>query len=231
MQLEFIRIELLLRSHTVETFCKHTREAEQVLLDTYDLPILPVLQGWHHHLLTPSDPLEQAGITDLGAMARQKSDRTIARQLRSRPPNASRYLYLRLDTAQPPSTILSALRPLLQERHAQLPVQVDQPESDDVKIGRGIFRRFQHASHSQRKPPFTLPTWLTYLRCYDLHRARPAWSYGQIAQRIYPDQPTRKSTDRVKKALIRVPRLMASAERKDWRAHWPPPSGFLRATE
>lgn len=229
-QLEVLRIEVLLRSHTVETICLHEPDAEQMVLDKYDLPILPVLHGWHHHLLTPNGALGRAGITDLGAMAAETSDETVARWICNMQPRESRYVYLRIDAAQTPSTILTALRPLLRERHAQLPPQITQPESYDVKIGRGIFRRFQHASHSQRKPPFTLQTWLTYLRCYDVHRSKPTLSHGQIAQKIYPDELTSKSTDRVKKALARLPRLMAYAEREDWRAHWPPPSGFLRAS-
>lgn len=106
----------------------------------------------------------------------------------------ARFLGLLIDPAIPPDTVLRAIRPTVEERY-------NTSSSSQVK-----------------KPyPFDLTTWLGYLSCYDLRKAR-GFTFGQIAKHVY-QRSGAKPRDRAEKSVRRTHRFIHLAES----LNWPPP--------
>jgi hypothetical protein len=204
---EFFRIELLLRSKTVQTIYRMGAtgpESNVVLGLTYGFT-WDVLQGSHHrYLRVSSGPADT--IPGLSVMTFQKLASMLETlgQFRSKLPDEfrtqvvknmhARFLGLLIDPAIPPDTVLSAIRPTVEERH-----------------------KTSNPSRVKKPYPFDVPTWLGYLSCYDLRIAQ-GLTFGQIAKHVY-QRSGAKPRDRAEKAVRRTQRFIHLAESMNW----PPP--------
>lgn len=133
-----------------------------------------------------------------------------------------RYLWVRIDTAYPPTRILKELKKELEERHKTQ--DVPPPKTGNIVAFLNPLSRwtnFQPSHPSQRPPRLGLKTWIDYFRCYDLHQ-NDGISCAQIAIKLYGDS---KKDDQVKKACNRVGKLIRYAESNNW----PPPDKFLNS--
>ena len=204
---EFFRIELLLRSTTVQTIYRvgATGPESTVILGLMYGFTWDVLQGSHHrYLRAPSGPTDT--IPGLSVMTFKKFADTLdtLHTFLSRLPNEfgiqlvknvhDRFLGLWIDPAIPPDTVLSAIRPAVEERH-----------------------KTSSASLVKKSYPFDVATWLGYLSCYDL-RMTQGFTFGQIAKHVY-QQSGAKPRDRAEKAVRRTYRFIQFAES----LNWPPP--------
>jgi len=128
--------------------------------------------------------------------------------------SGERYLYLRIDTAYPPHTILKAMENLIKPRHKIQGVE-NPAKLPDLKIlsPDEVIRIIP--THPTKKSPIrSIPVWLDYFKCYDLRRCE-GLSFGEIAKRIYPPGGA-KARDRAEKAITRVERLIHCAVHRDW---------------
>lgn len=215
--LEFLRIEALLRSPTLH---KLYRRKTKYIHEKYSIGWY-VLKGGHHSWLVPQDELEPGnpqgwgdkGLRDIGAIAKHLLPEQLEALKGDITADDSHLMYVEINPAFPPKTILEALRPILAERH--------KTTSDE----RGITRRIRHLDHrlnpygwiipfhTRIKPPIRdIKTWLNYLRCYDLRHCQ-GLSFGQIAKQVYGNYLKR---DLAEKAYVRVARLIQAAEKNDW---------------
>ena len=133
-----------------------------------------------------------------------------------------RYLWVRIDTAYPPTRIMQALKKELEDRHKCQDVPNAQVGNTVAVFDPSSRVTNFVPSHPSKSPPIqSLNTWLNYFKCYDLHQAEGK-SYGQIANLIYQDS---KKVDLAKKAYRRVGKLIHYAETHNW----PPPTRFLNS--
>lgn len=250
--LEFFRIEALLRSSSVQHLyheCKMTsgRMAERPLFTRYGI-CWDVLDGAHHQLLTPdpmfikppwfpplptSQPelLARAGVIDIGASAKEGHAHAWSYLMQDSNP---RFLFLAIDTMTKAETIITALRPILQERNAQTE---QAPPIDTVFVRDGMI---SDDSDDDVSPSFTQPhnafknspirdvkNWLDYFTCYDLQHCE-GLLYGEIAKRVYERGQTlnldkaervrlrERNRDRAEKAVLRTDHLIKQAENNIW---------------
>jgi len=236
--LEFLRIEALLRSDDVcqlykDTFAQWNDENQ--FSDTMFIEH-GVFWGWHildaaHHAYLVPAAMEEldrlsgrlhddAGISDLQAFFRNrikmgfpfKEDAVMVceRMVNDDP----RYIWIRIDAAQAPHSVLAALEEKLKRLHKTVEIPVRQ-----ATIGILKESRFVEVPHHPRKPPpiRDLPSWLKYFMCYDL-RTINGLTYGQIAQRVYQTKG-KNASDQVRKAVARVDQLISYATS----GPWPPP--------
>lgn len=237
--LEFLRVEALLRSNEVcrlyeETFSQWNDEDQ--LSDSLFLKH-GVFWGWHvleaahHSYLHPAAMAEldrwagrlheQAGISDLqdffrnrmkmGFSLKEDAVNICERLVQDGP----RYLWVRIDAAQAPHTVLGALEERLKKLHETLEIPL---RATTVAVINKDRRYVELPYHPRKPPPIRdLLSWLKYFRCYDL-RTVNGLSYGQIAQKVYKTTG-KKAFDQARKAVSRVEQLISYAAS----ATWPPP--------
>ncbi len=112
------------------------------------------------------------------------------------------YLWLRIDAAFPPHTILNIIKPTLMTMHRALgPVGWRQ-------IGPIMF-------HPHERPLIRgytgIRKWFDCLACYDLSIGTPKLSFGRIARQVYGVR-TSQTYDRAENCCKRFRRLIAAAE-------------------
>lgn len=235
--LEFLRIEALLRSESVaqlyrDTYSKWNKD------DTFTDSLFiehSVIWGWHvlegvhqvylhPELLRESNrvfglPHEQEGVWDLSeylsdaVKAGKTLSQEVARLGRMISQEDPRYMWVRIDVARPPHTILRGLEKRLKAIHETLDIPVQ-------KFTVGIMSRQDRFAfvpfHPKKSPPIIdLKSWERYLRCYDIRRLTGR-SYGEIGKEVYKSG---KAYERARKAVSRVDQLIKCAESGDW----PPP--------
>jgi hypothetical protein len=204
---EFFRIELLLRSSTVQTMYRiggAGPETTIVLGLTYGFT-WDVLQGSHHRYLRGSSELTET-IPGLSVMTLQQfvSKLETLNEFLPKLPEAfrtqlvknlhARFLGLLIDPAIPPKSVLKAIEPPVEARHIP-----------------------SHPSRMEKLYAFHVSAWLGYLRCYDL-RVSQRWTFGQISKHVY-ERAGEKTRDRAEKAVRRTSRFIQLAESMNW----PPP--------
>lgn len=236
--LEFIRIEVLLRSSTVHRFFtqrKGSKNMEAQLFMKYGF-MWSVLKGSHHRYLTPNYEVPSHGVNFPRGAAAELWARAgildMTENTKQYPSSVDlwryfllgddpRFLYLQIDTAYKPETILKALRPILVERHKKRSVKLSKIPNKFAIIGDYFHcSNFRTPWHPVKKPRIkNLKTWLDYIICYDL-RERDGLTFGQIATRVYPPDK-KKGRARAETAVKRVRAVTAAAERNEW-----PPAKF-----
>jgi hypothetical protein len=219
--IQFIWVEVLLRSKSVMQKFSVMMKSKENRSDSYDLLFpehpfyLDILHGGHHFYLRQTlreakGEREKAGITiidkdslpsfrglriRIATEGNPKStveikDPDLISQIASDNP---RYLFLRLSVSTPPTVTLQALDLLLTKRHRMLKKQ----------FGKNVLSRFT------RKPPLQIPTFLQYLRCYDMKQA--GYTNREIGADVYPPGGE-KGRKRVVHAVTCVKTLIKKAE-------------------
>jgi len=130
-----------------------------------------------------------------------------------------RYLWVRIDTAYPPTRILKELKKELEKRHKTITVPSAEFGNRVLVTKSSTWAIFQPHHPSENPPRLGLKTWMDYFKCYDLHQAEGI-PYGQIANKLYGDS---KKAYQAKKGYLRVGKLIQHAVSQNW----PPPSRFL----
>lgn len=122
-----------------------------------------------------------------------------------------RYLWLRLDTAFRPHTILSLLKPTLMAMHKELgPIAWE-------KNGPVIL----HPNKRALILGYTgIRKWFNCLTCYDLRTKIPKPSFGKIAEYVYGANNA-QTYERAEQSYKRFKQLIAAAESNNW-----PPTGI-----
>jgi hypothetical protein len=207
---EFFRIELLLRSQTVQTLYRRGGigpESTVVLGLLYGMT-WDVLQGSHHRYIRASPGggetipgfsimtfTQLASLLDTLNQFLSKQPEELRTQLLTN--LYTRFLGLMIDPALPPDTVLRAIRPTLEARH-----------------------KTSTLARVKKPYPFDVPTWLGYLSCYDLRIAQGV-TFGQIAKHVY-QRSGEKPRDRAEKAVRRTRRFIQLAESMNWPPSKPP---------
>jgi len=116
----------------------------------------------------------------------------------------SPYLWLRIDSRYPHTTICKTLKEILKDKKQEY---------------------LDHTGKQETKPKKTLTldpfTWIDYFQCYDLRHCEGK-TFGKIAGIVYGDS-TSKSYERAESACKRVSKLIRRIESQKW----PPPPNFL----
>jgi len=121
-----------------------------------------------------------------------------------------RFLWLRVDTAFPPQTIIRILKPQLETLHRNI------GEVEWEQTGPAIF-------HPKRRPLIQgytgIKKWFDCLTCYDL-RTRDGLSFSKIATQLYGTR-TDQTYERAERSYKRFNQLIVAAESDNW-----PPKGI-----
>jgi hypothetical protein len=221
--LEFFRIEALLRSRKVHAwYGKCYERDDDSSSDDFLFTHHEVMFGWqaiegaHHCLLNAPQKKHVSelgpGIRDIAAFySKPRNYELLARHLTDEP-RLDRYLWLRLDAAYPPNTILGQLKIHLHRLHQLARQRYEDPE----RLTLPSFFKFRPRDKFAMYGRKGISTWLQYLKCYDL-RVTQGLSYGQVAARVY-GKSGRLGYDRAKKAVDRARKAIHAAEQQ----HWPP---------
>jgi hypothetical protein len=230
---EFLMIEAVLRSpKTMKAYRQALakggrKDARQALIEElkrYGIRGHDPMNKTHHALLT-TVPLpdvvwkekmaqlgrgsSHCGILDLGVIAKLPPNATVTHEqvtvhgptngeadclayLRSPDP---RFMCVRLDKAYPPSVIVGELRRLLAEEH---------PRFKHARF-TGLFGKTHRTAQRRFR---NIPTWLRYLKCYDLQMSGS--SIDEIATQVWAD--SRDPINLTNKALQAVRRLIKTVE-------------------
>jgi len=130
-----------------------------------------------------------------------------------------RYLWVRIDTAYPPTRIWKELKKELKKRHKTITVSAAEFGNFVLFTKSSAWGVFQPHHPNQKPPRLGLKTWFEYFKCYDLHQAKGK-SFAAIAIQIFDDS---NKNNFVKKGYNRVGKLIHCAETKNW----PPPEDLL----
>jgi|SRR5215472_3749139 len=217
--LEWIRIECLLRSETVQELYGNRpryvrtmhetdategkqprRKRTRLMGEELAGPPYWVRYGWHvlrgaHHALLKAPANDECeAVVDLQALAKQKPAYVPFEDylLRDNP----RYLCLRFNVTVPFRDLQAELKRLYQQRQATLP-----------KIPKGL--------------RVTLKTWVNYLRWHDWHTIN-SLSAQQIANKEHA-RGSQFSTVRIERGISKAEKLIECAEQ----LQWPPSANFL----
>ena len=182
--LEFFRVEALLRSPTVQQLYRMhmsslssdpslSTEGNLLLFSRYGISWANINSVDHHFLLNPHpvQSLTQAGITDMGAIIKDGQSEFWNLTMKSDTPQ---YVYLAINAAFPPETILKALKPVLKERNKLVwdPEGIWKPVTEVVTSLRGPRGDAQYlvpyGPRKKNSPILNIKAWLKYFRCYDL---------------------------------------------------------------
>jgi len=142
--------------------------------------------------------------------------------------SGERYLYLRIDTAYPPHTILKAMENLIKPRHKIQGVENPAKLPDFKILSPDEVIRIIPTHPTKKSPIQDIPVWLKYFKCYDLHQCE-GLSFGVIAKSVYPTEEAKNKVnaqDHAKKAFRRVKRLIHDAVHGPW-----PPFPSMRSTQ
>jgi len=132
--------------------------------------------------------------------------------------SGERYLYLRIDTAYPPTTILKAIGDLIKPRHATPKIPYPEKTPDLVVLSPDTIIRPIPTHPTKKSPIQDIPVWLKYFKCYDLHQCE-GLSFGVIAKSVYPTEEAKNKVnaqDHAKKAFRRVKDLINNAVHGPW---------------
>jgi hypothetical protein len=224
--LEFFRIEALLRSSKVHAWygkCYIERDddsdSEDFLFTHHQvMGGWKVLDGAHHYLL--KEPRAKPAVWELGAgiidiaayyYSRSRNYELLIKHL-TEEPRFDRYLWLRLDTAYPPSAILRQLETHVRRLHET----ARHKDEDTGRLDIPSFFKFRPRDKSGMYGHKGISTWLQYLKCYDL-RITMGLTYGQVAAHVY-GRSGRSVYARAKKAVDRIRKVIHAAEKQ----YWPP---------
>lgn len=147
------------------------------------------------------------GIVDLCAVARTHNWSVPLEELQK---EQERFLYLKIDASVPPTANVEQLRTLLKKHHVAATVTVERPTIDPV-TGEETF-----PFHPRKYPSITdVRAWLKYFQCYDL-QYHHSQTIDVIATKVYGSKESDSSVDVVNKAVSRVTKLIAAAEKNTW---------------
>lgn len=204
--LEFLRVEALLRSEEVQRLYRKNATG-RLLYKRYRI-IWDMLNGFHHHLLSPAT-MEDKGIADMDKWKELSTGaRRLLNPIRDDP---ARFIHLQLDCAVPPATLVKTLMPLLTERHRHITVGF---------TAYGLARR-----HPKKRPPILdVAAWLNYLKCYDLRQCA-GLTFGQIAEQVFgatvgrgeaSRRKRRTRYDQAERGYKAIKRLIKAAVENRW---------------
>lgn len=206
--LEFLRIEALLRSPTVQTaFRKGYFNFRRELSDNFRVLPWKVLEGEHHCLIQKTHLWPDGGVIDVSALRKNLSAAAVIDAMSLHYDNP-RFLHLQIDLTVPHKTLILALRLKLRDKKQEL-IPDHMMRSAQHEIDR-ITRR----DPSQRTPTYKLEVWIRYFNCYDLRETK-GLSFGKIGLKVYKDSG-QKAYDRAESACQRVSQLIRFAETKQW---------------
>lgn len=209
--LEVFRIEALRRCQTVHRLFKQN-VSHWVIFDKYGVTWPTILEGKLTDLIFIKGNFNGEtgdGITSLAWKLKDVEQDEFDLLIRLMLKPSTRNLYIEIDLTVPPHRIIQSLLPYLKMQHKDLVIET----KCNLREKRDPSWVYHPPFHSRKQSPIrNVQSWLTYLRCYDLHRCSQL-SPGQISKYLYG---TTRKEDNVDKAIKRVKRLIEYAENNDW---------------
>ena len=134
-----------------------------------------------------------------------------------------RALWLAVDPARSPASLLRGMKSILQKEHQQYKITKGRIEDPFLEPPWPWPTNWEPYRDPRKPPPIYgvkgIKTWLDYIRCYDLRYNLPQGqtqpSFGMIAALVY-GKNTRKTYERAEQGCKRVGQLIEAAEKNQW---------------